>query len=448
MSDNIRTALYDADYTVALASRVSTPPPMLVPGRRASTARAATSSCATRGCPADLAPGDLLAVAATGAYCRAMASQLQPRAAPAGRGGPRRARERRAAPRDAEDLLALDAGDLSRLARAGRGSGRTVGAAAADVDRLAARRRRRGTGERIRSDAGARRCGRAAGGGTSAEVVRLLHEQADDLAARVGAPLELVGIAVRRPARARDGVDAELCHRRRGRRWSRAGVDVVVEVIGGIEPARTLLLAAMQPASSVVTANKALLAEDGATLHAAARRSRGRPVLRGVGRRRDPAAAPAARVAGRRQGHPGARHRQRHHQLHPDPDGRDRRRASPTRWPRPQALGYAEADPTADVEGYDAAAKAAILAGLAFHTRVTVDDVHREGITAVTAADVAAATEMGYVVKLLAICRAHERRARGGRAGAPGDGAAHHPLAGGARRLQRGVRRGGGRRAS
>jgi homoserine dehydrogenase len=69
-----------------------------------------------------------------------------------------------------------------------------------------------------------------------------------------------------------------------------------------------------------------------------------------------------------------------------------------------QALGYAEADPTADVEGFDAAAKAAILASLAFHTRVSAADVHREGITAVTAADVASAREMRAVVKLLAIC--------------------------------------------
>ena len=69
-----------------------------------------------------------------------------------------------------------------------------------------------------------------------------------------------------------------------------------------------------------------------------------------------------------------------------------------------QALGYAEADPTADVEGYDAAAKAAILAGLAFHTRVTLADVYREGITGVSAADVATAQAMGHVVKLLAIC--------------------------------------------
>ena len=91
-------------------------------------------------------------------------------------------------------------------------------------------------------------------------------------------------------------------------------------------PPASLILAAMERGASVVTANKALLAEDGATLYAAADEARRRPLLRGRRRRRDPAAAPAARVAGRRPRPPGARHRQRHHQLHPHPDGRDRRR--------------------------------------------------------------------------------------------------------------------------
>ena len=78
--------------------------------------------------------------------------------------------------------------------------------------------------------------------------------------------------------------------------------------------------------------------------------------------------------------------------------------ASPRRWPRPPSSGYAEADPTADVDGFDAAAKAAILASLAFHTPVTAADVYREGISAVSATDVARAAEIGCTVKLLAIC--------------------------------------------
>ena len=111
------------------------------------------------------------------------------------------------------------------------------------------------------------------------------------------------------------------------------------------------------------------------------------------------------------------------------------------------ALGYAEADPTADVEGFDAAAKAAILAALAFHTRVTAADVYREGITEVTAADVASARAMGCVVKLLAIGERATTTARlGRRPGAPGDDPAQPPAGRGARGLQRGLRRGRGRR--
>ena len=187
-----------------------------------------------------------------------------------------------------------------------------------------------------------------------------------------------------------------------------------------------LLLSAMER-RSVVTANKALLAEDGATLHAAADEARRRPLLRGRGRRCDPAAAAAARVARRRQRQPG-----RWASSTAPPT------SSSPRWTRPapsfaealaeaQALGYAEADPTADVEGFDAAAKAAILAGLAFHTRVTIDDVHREGISGVTAADVAAARAMGCVVKLLAIGERTRGRPRRHRPGAPGDDAAQPP---------------------
>ncbi|MGH3374037.1 MAG: homoserine dehydrogenase, partial [Actinoallomurus sp.] len=105
------------------------------------------------------------------------------------------------------------------------------------------------------------------------EVVRLLREQADDLAARVGAPLELAGIAVRRLDRRREGVPAELLTTDAMGLVTRDDVDIVVEVIGGLEPARALLLAAMKSGKSVVTANKALLAEDGATLFGAARES-------------------------------------------------------------------------------------------------------------------------------------------------------------------------------
>ena len=206
------------------------------------------------------------------------------------------------------------------------------------------------------TDAGApalrSRCSAAAR--SAREVARLLHDHADDLAARIGAPLELVGIAVRdTSARARRRRRPGACSPRTPRRSSRARRRRRRRGHGRDRAgARRCCSRRMEHGASVVTANKALLAEDGATLHAAARRAGVDLYFEAAGRRRDPAAAPAARVAGRRPGQPRAGHRQRHHQLHPRPDGRDRRRASPTRSPRPQALGYAEADPTADVEGH------------------------------------------------------------------------------------------------
>jgi homoserine dehydrogenase len=240
-------------------------------------------------------------------------------------------------------------------------------------------------------------------GSVGSQVVRLLHEQADDLTARVGAPVELVGVAVRRPeARREVDVPAELLTTD-AEALVASGVDVVVEVIGGIEPARTLILSALENGASVVTANKALLAEDGATLFAAAEKA-GRdlyyeasvagaiPILRPL--RESLAGDRVRRVLGIVNG-----------TTNFVLDKMDTSGAGFSEaLEEAQALGYAEADPTADIEGFDAAAKAAILASLAFHTRVVAADVYREGISEVTAADVASAKEMGSVVKLLAIC--------------------------------------------
>ncbi|REF35416.1 homoserine dehydrogenase [Thermasporomyces composti] len=240
-------------------------------------------------------------------------------------------------------------------------------------------------------------------GTVGTEVVRLLVESHGDLAARIGAPLELAGIAIRRPGRHRDvPVDPDLFTTDAAGLVRRPDVDLVVEVIGGIEPARSLLLAAMDNGASVVTANKALLAADGATLFAAADRNGvdlyyeaavggAIPLIRPL--RESLAGDRIRRVLGIVNG-------TTNYIL-------DRMDTSGVSFEEAleeaQALGYAEPDPTADVEGFDAAAKAAILAGLAFHTRVTASDVHREGITQVSATDVASAKAMGCVVKLLAI---------------------------------------------
>ena len=233
-------------------------------------------------------------------------------------------------------------------------------------------------------------------------VARLLIEHADDLAARVGRPLELVGIGVRRPGRNRgDGLDPALFTTDSADLVTRA--DVVIEVVGGIEPARTLILRAMAHGASVVTANKALLAEDAPTLYAAAAEhgvdlyfeaavAGGIPLLRPL--RESLAGDSVRKVMGIVNG-------TTNYVLDKmDTTGQGFADAVS----QAQALGYAEADPTADVEGFDAAAKAAILASLAFHTRVAGKDVHREGITEVTAADIQAAKDMDCVVKLLAIC--------------------------------------------
>ena len=263
------------------------------------------------------------------------------------------------------------------------------------------------------------------------EVARLLLRDADELAARSGARLEVVGIAVRRVGRDRSGsgVDPALFTTDAADLVTRA--DVVIEVIGGIEPARTLILAAMRHGASVVTANKALLAQDGPTLYAAAAEhgvdlyfeaavAGAIPIVRPV---RDSLAGDRVqRVLGIVNGTTNYVLDQM------DTTGANLGDAVE----QAQALGYAEADPTADVEGFDAAAKAAILASLAFHTRVAAGEVYREGITEVTAADVAAAREMDCVVKLLAIC---ERVGSGEDAGItvrvhPAMIPRRHPLAG------------------
>ncbi|MFF4589702.1 homoserine dehydrogenase [Streptomyces sp. NPDC001388] len=247
-------------------------------------------------------------------------------------------------------------------------------------------------------------------GVVGSEVARIMTTHADDLAARIGAPVELAGVAVRRPSKVRDGIDPALVTTDATALVKRGDIDVVVEVIGGIEPARTLITTAFEHGASVVSANKALLAQDGAALHAAADEhdkdlyyeaavAGAIPLIRPL--RESLAGDKINRVMGIVNGTTNFILDKM------DSTGAGYQEALD----EATALGYAEADPTADVEGFDAAAKAAILAGIAFHTRVRLDDVYREGMTEVTAADFASAKEMGCTIKLLAIC---ERAADGG----------------------------------
>ncbi|GAA2399486.1 homoserine dehydrogenase [Streptomyces glaucosporus] len=246
-------------------------------------------------------------------------------------------------------------------------------------------------------------------GVVGSEVARIMTTHSEDLAARIGAPVELAGVAVRRAGRVREGIAPELVTTDADALVSRGDIDVVVEVIGGVEPARTLITTAFEHGASVVTANKALLAEDGSTLHEAAEKhgadlyyeaavAAAIPLVRPL--RESLAGDTVNRVLGIVNG-----------TTNFILDRMDSTGAGYSEaLDEATALGYAEADPTADVEGFDAAAKAAILAGIAFHSRVRLDDVHREGITEVTAADIASARRMGCTVKLLAIC---ERAADG-----------------------------------
>jgi homoserine dehydrogenase len=240
------------------------------------------------------------------------------------------------------------------------------------------------------------------GGGTvGASVARLLIESARDLEERVGAPVVLTAVAVRDVAKDRPGIPADLItsdvHAVAG-----SGADIVVEVMGGIEPARTLILEAMAAGSSVVTANKALLAADGATLYEAAGRNGvdlyfeaavagAIPLLRPL--RESLAGDRVTKVLGIVNGSTNFMLTKM------DEEGVEYSDV----FDEAMSLGYLEADPSLDIDGHDAAAKAAILAELAFHTRVTLDDVYCEGISHVTSGDVRAAQQMGFVIKLLAV---------------------------------------------
>jgi homoserine dehydrogenase len=239
-------------------------------------------------------------------------------------------------------------------------------------------------------------------GNVGSQVVRIIEDSASDLTARIGAPLVLRGVGVRRVADGR-GVPVDLLTDNVEELVSRDDVDIVVELMGPVEPARKAILAALEQRKSVVTANKALMAQSTGELAQAAEHAHvdlyfeaavagAIPVIRPL--TQSLAGDTVLRVAGIVNG------TTNYILSEMDSTGAD----YATALADASALGYAEADPTADVEGYDAAAKAAILASIAFHTRVHVDDVYREGITNVTPADFASARALGCTIKLLAIC--------------------------------------------
>ncbi|MFE1645555.1 homoserine dehydrogenase [Microbacterium sp. P01] len=252
-------------------------------------------------------------------------------------------------------------------------------------------------------------------GAVGSQVASLLLRHGDELADRAGAALEIVGIAVRDLDAPRDvdlprelfTTDAESLI---------VGADIVIELMGGIEPARTYILQAINSGADVVTANKALLAthgpeifdaadQVGAQVYYEAAAAGAIPIIRPL---RDSLAGDRVeRIMGIVNG------TTNYILDRMETEGADFADVLA----EAQALGYAEADPTADIEGYDAAQKAAILASLAFHTTVPLDTVHREGITQIDAAMIESARHGGYVIKLLAVCERMQGEADAGASG-------------------------------
>ncbi|MDY0909113.1 homoserine dehydrogenase [Microbacterium sp. CFBP9034] len=239
-------------------------------------------------------------------------------------------------------------------------------------------------------------------GAVGSQVAALLRQHADELADRAGARLELVGIAVRdidaprdvEPPRELLTTDAESLI---------VGADIVIELMGGIEPARTYLLQAINSGADVVTANKALLATHGPEIFDAADQVGAEVYYEAAAAGAIPIIRPLRdSLAGDRvQRIMGIVNGTTNYILdRMDTEGAEFSDVLADA----QRLGYAESDPTADVEGYDAAQKAAILASLAFHTTVPLESVHREGITAIDKSMMDAARHAGYVIKLLAVC--------------------------------------------
>jgi homoserine dehydrogenase len=244
-------------------------------------------------------------------------------------------------------------------------------------------------------------------GTVGSEVARLLKRDQSDLSARAGASLELVKVGVKDASKDRGDIENSLLTTDLGAIVTDPSIKIVIEVMGGIEPARTLILQALAAKKSVVTANKALLAKHGAEIFAAAKENAvdlyyeaavggAIPIVRPL--RESIVGDSVTRVMGIVNG------TTNYILTKMDEEGADYRDVLK----EAQRLGYAESDPTADVEGHDAAAKIAILASLAFHTPVAIDDVHTEGISKLAKRDIEIAQAIDHVIKLLAIAEVGE----------------------------------------
>lgn len=246
------------------------------------------------------------------------------------------------------------------------------------------------------------RVGLLGAGSVGAQVAHRLLHHSDEYAARIGAGIELVGVAVRDQGAQRD-TDIPKHLLTTGAQSLIRKSDIVIELIGGIEPARSFIQEAFQNGAEVVTANKALLAHHGTELFDAAKRFGAQlyyeaavggaiPIIRPL--RESLAGDTIRRIIGIVSGTTNFI--------------LDRMDAYGESFQEALTLarrfGYVESDPAADIEGYDAAQKAAILASLAFHTPVSVDEVHREGIASISHDDIVSAHARGCVIKLVTIC--------------------------------------------
>ena len=265
-------------------------------------------------------------------------------------------------------------------------------------------------------------------GTVGAAFVKLVKQQSDTIAARSGVRLEIARVAVRTTATHAGSLVTDVLTQDADFVVSDPTVDLVVELMGGIDEARALILKALASGKPVVTANKALIATHGAELFAAADKSGidllfeaavcgGIPLIRPL--RESLRGEPIRRVLGIVNG------TTNYILTKMSEDGASYADALAGA----QQLGYAEADPTADVEGLDAAAKISIIASIAFGANVVASDVYSEGITKITAADIAIAHRLGYAVKLLAIAELEKSSGSVSVRVHPAMVPHHHPLA-------------------
>lgn len=245
-------------------------------------------------------------------------------------------------------------------------------------------------------------------GNVGAALVQLIRDRAKEIETRTGVSLEVTRVAVRNLARDRDiELQPDVLTRDAHGVVADPDVDLVVEVIGGIEPARELITTALGYGKPVVTANKELLANVGVELFAAAEEAGvdllfeaavagGIPLVRAL--RESLLGEPVRRIIGIVNGTTNFILTKMYEEGAAYGDA----------LAEAQRLGFAERDPTADVEGFDAGAKAAIMATIAFGSKVVAGDVYHEGISALTVADIDVARRLGYVVKLLAIAESDD----------------------------------------